>query len=1038
MRYPQLGSKTTSVASPARFASQVRAKGGKYLVALLAAVIGTTLSVGLSALVRSLDEARLRSELAHHISHQVASIQKGIDTHLEQIHAIRALYAASEFVDRSEFQTFAGSVLAGHRGIQALEWIPRVSNEARPGFEAVARTEGFPDFKFRELGAEGKLVEAARRDAYFPVYFVEPLAGNEPAVGFDIYSDPARRAALEKARDTGAAVATRRIRLVQETEEQFGFLVFLPIYRNEMPHGTVEDRRENLLGFALGVFRIGGLVDETLLDLGKFSLEMYLFDEAAETGERFLYHQVYPAPHGRQTAAPPLAEMAIRADFHWTRSLNVADRTWTVVFRPSPGLVAAKRRGQSWTVLGAGLLLSGMVAAYLAASRRRTEQVQKLAEVLSATNARLSEENAERRRAELALRKSEERYRALYDDNPTMFFTVGADGTVLSANRFGASHLGYTVDELVGNSVLRLFPDQLKSYAQDRLNDSLAAPENLHRWEIRKVRKDGALSWASVTARVVSDPEGERNILIVCHDITERKQGEEALRESQERFRIVADYSPLMLWLTDKDGHGVFFNQEWCRFMGHSLEKASGRVWKERLHPDDRQRCLRRFFAAYKEQRKFEMECRLRRGDGEYRWMLESGIPRFAPDGAFEGYVGFSVDITERKKAEALATRLGRILEGSWNEIYVFDAHTLKFVQVSEGAQRNLGYAMEELHHLTPLDLEKEFTREQFERRLEPLRRGKQDQLVFRTSYQRKDGSHYPVEMRLHLSRSEQPPVFVAVVQDMTEHHQRLAELIHASKLVTLGQMATGVAHELNQPLNIIKMAVESATERTQAGCIDREYLVKKLNRVSAQVERAAGIIDHMQIFGRRPTGEPQEIDPREAVNGALTLMRQQLRLEDIRIETRLPRECRKVRGHAVQLEQVLLNLLRNACDAIVAKRNSPGDPGRVTVVVEDTGPADKVTLAVEDTGGGIPGNVLDRIFEPFFTTKEVGKGTGLGLSISYGIIHDMNGTMEVANTEKGARFTITLPAVGRWTASTQRAMGLRPASVAPPGGVDD
>jgi C4-dicarboxylate-specific signal transduction histidine kinase len=292
--------------------------------------------------------------------------------------------------------------------------------------------------------------------------------------------------------------------------------------------------------------------------------------------------------------------------------------------------------------------------------------------------------------------------------------------------------------------------------------------------------------------------------------------------------------------------------------------------------------------------------------------------------------------------------------------------------------------------------------------------------------------------MRLHLSRSEQPPVFVAVVQDMTEHRQRLAELIHASKLVTLGQMATGVAHELNQPLNIIKMAVESATERAQAGRIDGEYLLKKLNRVSAQVERAAGIIDHMQIFGRRPTDKPQEIDPREAVNGALTLMRQQLRLEDIRIETRLPQECREVRGHAVQLEQVLLNLLRNACDAIVAKRNSPGDPRRVTVVVEDTGPADKITLTVQDTGGGIPENVFDRIFEPFFTTKEVGKGTGLGLSISYGIIHDMNGTMEVANTEEGARFTITLPAVGRWTASTVRAMGPRPASVGPQGDVDD
>ncbi|MCH7944289.1 MAG: hypothetical protein IIB67_13825, partial [Proteobacteria bacterium] len=193
-------------------------------------------------------------------------------------------------------------------------------------------------------------------------------------------------------------------------------------------------------------------------------------------------------------------------------------------------------------------------------------------------------------------------------------------------------------------------------------------------------------------------------------------------------------------------------------------------------------------------------------------------------------------------------------------------------------------------------------------------------------------------------------------------------------------------------------------------GDFDADYLRGKLDRISAQTERAAAIIDHMRIFGRKADEEPRPIDLREVARDALGLMGEQLRLDGIEIECDFPEDCRPALGHAAQLEQVVLNLLGNARDAIEANRQGPGEPRRIVVTVEDAGPEDKVRLIVEDSGGGIPQDIISRIFEPFFTTKQTGKGTGLGLSISYGIVTDMGGTIEAANAGDGARITITLP----------------------------
>ena len=255
----------------------------------------------------------------------------------------------------------------------------------------------------------------------------------------------------------------------------------------------------------------------------------------------------------------------------------------------------------------------------------------------------------------------------------------------------------------------------------------------------------------------------------------------------------------------------------------------------------------------------------------------------------------------------------------------------------------------------------------------------------------------------------------VGIAQDVTEltmvraeqekeRKEAAAQIIQASKLATLGEMATSVAHELNQPLSVIRMAAGNSRRKMARGTAGHAYLIDKLERIEQQTERAAAIIDHMRMFGREAMEDPVLIDPRQVVKSALGLMGEQLRLDGINVVTEFAEDCPTVLGHSIQMEQVILNLLTNARDAI-AERG-----GESTITLRVFGDDKCVHITSEDTGGGIPEDALQRVFEPFFTTKEMGKGTGLGLSVGYGIIRDMNGTISAENMDDGARLTITLP----------------------------
>jgi C4-dicarboxylate-specific signal transduction histidine kinase len=253
---------------------------------------------------------------------------------------------------------------------------------------------------------------------------------------------------------------------------------------------------------------------------------------------------------------------------------------------------------------------------------------------------------------------------------------------------------------------------------------------------------------------------------------------------------------------------------------------------------------------------------------------------------------------------------------------------------------------------------------------------------------------------------------FLSITEDISERKQVEAQLIQTSKLATLGQMAAGMAHELNQPLYIIRLAADRCLMEMDAGTLDAETEREHFQIVSEQCQRMADIIGHLRIFGRRDALEPSLMDPATCVRHAVDMVLEQYRLENIEIVSDIPDHAHAVMGHSIRLEQVLVNLLGNAHDAIL---DNAADEGaslkrRISVTLADNHDSNSTCISVSDSGAGISEDAIDSIFEPFFTTKEVGQGMGLGLSVSHSIISEMGGELTAESSDAGARFSITLP----------------------------
>ncbi len=355
--------------------------------------------------VRNGESRQLRAKFERMTENHFASIKREIESDIEVISAIRALYQHAKVVTRSDFHAFTESFLLQHSGIQALIWIQRVPYSQRAEYEKAAKMAGFKDFQITERSAQNKMAKAGERSEYFPVYLVEPYnRGNKITLGYDLASNPLRKEALDRSRDTGRMAATARITLVVDQKGKTGFLVFAPIYQKDRPTDSTQDRKDNIRGFVAGVFRVGDVVEKSLTYLHSEDIDVYLYDNSAQGKERFLYF--HPARTGNTKATLRQEEPVPDGSLKITRTLQVANREWQILFVATPDHMARERMWQSWAVLLTGLLLTGFLAGFLIVVARRAEE-------LTNGNQLLLQEITIRQSVEEELQKSENRYREL-------------------------------------------------------------------------------------------------------------------------------------------------------------------------------------------------------------------------------------------------------------------------------------------------------------------------------------------------------------------------------------------------------------------------------------------------------------------------------------------------------------------------------------------------------------------------------------------------------------------------------------------------
>jgi PAS domain S-box-containing protein len=377
------------------------------------------------------------------------------------------------------------------------------------------------------------------------------------------------------------------------------------------------------------------------------------------------------------------------------------------------------------------------------------------------------------------------------------------------------------------------------------------------------------------------------------------------------------------------------------------------------------------------------------------------------------------LELTERKRAQdALREsekKYSTVAENSLTGIYIDQDG--KIVFANKKFAEIYGYSIEQLVGMESFELVHPDDRAWIDEIRTKRLKGEEASSEYQARGLTKDGKTIWIVRRNTRIDYGGKPAILGNIVDITESRAKEAQLIQASKMSTLGEMATGVAHELNQPLSSIQIGADFFGNMAKQGLqIPHEELAYVSEQMTQQVARAVKIINHMRQFGRKAEIQREKIDINQPLRAVFALLGEQLRVRGIKVKLNLEDDLPPVLADSNRLEQVFIDLVVNARDAMGDERaRLDGETTENTLTITTFQEHGKVAVTIADTGPGVSDGLKEKIFEPFFTTKEVGKGTGLGLSISYGIINDYDGTIEVASeVEKGAAFKITLPACDR------------------------
>ena len=488
-----------------------------------------------------------------------------------------------------------------------------------------------------------------------------------------------------------------------------------------------------------------------------------------------------------------------------------------------------------------------------------------------------------------------------------------------------------------------------------------------------------------------------------------RKLTQEALRASETEFHLLTEAMPQIVWVTRADGWNIYFNRRWMDYTGLTQEESLGHGWNKPFHPDDQQRARAAWQQATATGGIYSLECRLRRADGVYHWWLVRGVPQLGPTGEILKWFGTCTDIDESKRVQVRIAEQAALIDQARDAIIVRDLED-RVTFWNKGAERLYGWTAAEAVGRTILELLKPEL-EKFHEALGLVRREGLWNGEIQKSKQ--NGAALTIDGRWTLLRDDEgrPKSILCIDTDITEWKKLEQQFLRAQRLESIGTLAGGIAHDLNNLLAPIIMGV---------GLLKlfepNPKSLPVIENIERSAQRAASLVKQVLSFARGVEGARVTLQVRHIVKEVESIAENTFP-KNITIKTHVAPDLGLILADPTQLNQVLLNLCVNA-------RDSMPDGGRLKLTASNTEidqqyaimsrgvvPGRFVEIEVTDNGSGMPPEIIDRIFEPFFTTKELGKGTGLGLSTVLGIVRSHGGFVNVySELGKGSTFKVYLP----------------------------
>lgn len=486
-------------------------------------------------------------------------------------------------------------------------------------------------------------------------------------------------------------------------------------------------------------------------------------------------------------------------------------------------------------------------------------------------------------------------------------------------------------------------------------------------------------------------------------DTTERTRAEQALRQSEERLRAMANAIPNIVWSADATGNIDYLNDWWYLFTGLTPEQSLGHGFLTAIHPNDIESTAQAWRKAVGSGVAEALECRVRNANGSYRWHLCRGTPIRDGSGKAVHWFGTCTDIEELKQAQAYAAERETWFHTLFDTIplsaALIDTQTMEFLHFNDAAAENLGYTREEFATLTVHDIETGLTPHQL-REVVDERFNVGGLVVLETKHKTKFGAVRDVFVYYRIMTIDGRYVSYCVWEDVTEKKAAEAALLRSEKLTSAGRMAATVAHEINNPLEMVTNCIYLAANSPDLSSEVKEHLAtaeRELHRVAHIAKRTLG-------FYRENT-TPSVVNICSLVDEVVELYDPKFTRKDIRLKIENTGHCAGTVAVAGEIRQVISNLLTNAIDA-----SRPKGMIRVRTSLVTLNGCCYTRLTVADTGAGISAANKNRIFEPFFSTKK-DVGTGLGLWVSFEIIQKHKGKIRLRSLEgRGTVFSIFLP----------------------------